>query len=474
MGNEEKRKVIYGLDDKPKPFIKAFGLGIQHVLTMFGATVSVPLLLGPMMGMTKPEIGLLVTSVMLCSGIATLFQIYIGSRLPIVQGVSWSFLGPFLGIIAVVGGMAAKQQVPSGPLIMQYIAGAILLGAIVEMIVGWSGLIGRLEKILTPVVIGPVIMLIGLALFKYGAPKAGTYWPVSILVIVCIFLFSQVLSRKYNLFKIFPILAAIIAGYLVCAVLSATGTFSAGHPCHIDLTPVREAAWLRIWPIFGKGGIVFPWGLPKFSFAFFLCVLAGYLASMIESFGDYHACAYMSGYGDYPTPKMISRGIGSEGLGCFCTSILGGFASTSYSENIGLIGITKVGSRYVVMLGALFLIFLGIFAKFGALVATIPVPIIGALYCALFGLISAVGIRQLSKADLNSDRNLMIAGFSLFMGLSLPAYFDGKKVVIESAAWLADIINIVGSTGMAVAAVLGLILDNIIPGTPEERGMQKS
>jgi len=195
---------------------------------------------------------------------------------------------------------------------------------------------------------------------------------------------------------------------------------------------------------------------------------------MIESFGDYHACAYMSGYGDYPTPKMISRGIGSEGLGCFCTSILGGFASTSYSENIGLIGITKVGSRYVVMLGALFLIFLGIFAKFGALVATIPVPIIGALYCALFGLISAVGIRQLSKADLNSDRNLMIAGFSLFMGLSLPAYFDGKKVVIESAAWLADIINIVGSTGMAVAAVLGLILDNIIPGTPEERGMQKS
>lgn len=99
MADEEKRKVVYGLEDKPKPFIKAFGLGAQHVLTMFGATVSVPLLLGPMMGMSKPEIGLLVTSVMLCSGIATLLQLHIGSRLPIVQGVSWSFLGPFLGLI---------------------------------------------------------------------------------------------------------------------------------------------------------------------------------------------------------------------------------------------------------------------------------------------------------------------------------------------------------------------------------------
>ena len=470
---EEHRKVIYGLEDRPKPFIKALGLGAQHVLTMFGATVSVPLLLGPLMGMDRSEIALLVTSVMLCSGVATLLQVHIGSRLPIVQGVSWSFLAPFMGIIALVTVMAKEQGLPSGPLCMQYIAGAILLGALVEMFVGWSGLIGRIERFLTPVVIGPVIMLIGLALFQCGAPKAGTHWPVAILVIVCIFLFSQIFSKRYTLFRIFPILAAIIVGYLVCALLTRTGTFAPGHPGHIDLTSVREASWLRVWPLFGKGGIVFPWGLPKFKIAFFLAVLAGYLASMIESFGDYHACAYMSGYGDYPTPKMLSRGIGSEGLGCFCTSLLGGFSSTSYSENIGLIGITRVGSRYVVTLGAFVLLFLGIFAKFGALVATIPEPIVGALYCALFGLISAVGIHQLAKCDLSSDRNLMIAGFSLFMGLSVPAYFGAKTITIEAAPWLADIVNIIGSTGMAVAAIIGLILDNLIPGTPRERGIRE-
>ena len=108
------------------------------MLTMFGATVSVPLLLGPLMGMNRSEIALLVTSVMLCSGVATLLQVHIGSRLPIVQGVSWSFLAPFMGIIALVTVMAKEQGLASGPLCMQYIAGAILLGALVEMFIGWS------------------------------------------------------------------------------------------------------------------------------------------------------------------------------------------------------------------------------------------------------------------------------------------------------------------------------------------------
>ncbi len=199
---------------------------------------------------------------------------------------------------------------------------------------------------------------------------------------------------------------------------------------------------------------------------------------MIESYGDYHGAAAMAG-AEPPDQHQISRGIGMEGVACFTTGLLGGFSSTSYSENIGLIGITKVASRHVVVVGAVILIGLGIFAKFGAFVSTIPGPIVGGLYCALFGLISAVGVQQLSQADLTSDRNLMIAGFSLFMGLSLPAYFKGlggyspgwPEFQQQIAGPLAGVFEAVGSSGMAVAAVVGLVLDNFIPGTARERGL---
>ena len=171
--------------------------------------------------------------------------------------------------------------------------------------------------------------------------------------------------------------------------------------------------------------------------------------------------------------------------------MFGGFASTSYSENIGLVGLTKVASRYVVQIGAVILVLLGLFGKFGAFAATIPGPVVGGLYCALFGLISAVGIQQLAKCDLKADRNLFIAGFSLFMGLSVPAYFSsiadkanlsaGQTLAMytpTAEGWLAllsegvrGVVTAIGTTGMAVAAIIGLLLDNIIPGTDKERGL---
>lgn len=466
-----KGDLIYSVDDIPRPFGRAFFLGVQHVLTMFGATVSVPLLLGPAMGMNQAQIATLVGSVMLASGVVTLLQVHWGSRLPIVQGVSFSFLGPFFAIIA-----AHKAAGPAT--VMQYIGGAIISGSFVEMAVGHFGWIGKLRRLISPVVIGPVIMLIGLALFRVGAPMAGLYWPIAALVIFCIFWFSQFLSRGSIVFRLFPILLAVAVGWFVSLLFSSIGTFDPKHPSYVSLEVVRLAAWFR--PPWGEGiGWIFPWGLPKFTLAFFLAILAGYLASMIESFGDYHSVSYMSRLPD-PSEQTINRGIRAEGVGCFFTGLFGGFSSTSYSENIGLIGITRVASRYVVTIGAFVLIFLGIFAKFGALASTLPRPVVGALYCALFGLIAAIGIQQVARADLRSDRNLLIIGFSLFMGLSVPAYFAGvpelgfeaRRVAIAWAPWLADVINIIGSTGMAVAAIFGLLLDNLLPGTPEERGIK--
>ncbi len=459
--------VIYGLDDKP-PAPRATVLALQHVLTMFGSTVAVPLLLGPRMGMSTGEIAILISSVMLCSGIATFIQATFGSRLPIIQGVSFSFLAAFTFIIASVkedGGTASEM--------MQHIAGAILVGAVIEMTIGFSGLFGLIRKVLSPVVVGPVIMLIGLALYQFGAPMAGSSWPISILTITLIIVFSYVLARQNRIFQLFPILLAILLGVGVCAILTYGDFIDDKHAAYLKTEHVTAASWLRANP----ADVFMPWGWPKFHAGFILAVLAGYLASMIESFGDYHACNRMAG-GEELTEEQLSRGIGCEGVGCAITGMLGGFSSTSYSENIGLVGMTKVGSRYVVQIAAVILILLGLFGKFGAIAACMPEPIVGGLYCVMFGLISAVGIKELTKADLNVDRNLFVAGFALFMGLSVPFYFDsdpGKAMLEQVGTFskgLSDVIGSIGNTGMAVAAIIGLLLDNTLPATRKQRGLE--
>ena len=460
--------VIYGLDDKP-PLARAVVLALQHVLTMFGSTVAVPLLLAPAMGMDAAQTAILISSVMLCSGVATLLQTTFGSRLPIIQGVSFSFLAAFSGvIIPTVLRPAADGGLGGDPAdCMRYIAGAVIVGAVFEMAMGFSGLIGQLRRFLSPVVVGPVIMLIGLALYGAGAPVAASDWPISLLTMGLIIAFSLVLSRRLLVFRLFPMLLAILAAVGVCGLGTLLGWYGDGHPARLSFTALENAAWLR------TTGVVFPWGPPRFATAFIIAMLAGYLASMIESFGDYHACSQMAGGGD-PTAEQISRGIGFEGIGCALTGVFGGFSSTSYSENVGLIRLTKVGSRYVVQIAGVILVLLGLFGKFGAVAAAIPQPVVGGIYCVMFGLISAVGVRQFARADLDSDRNLLIGGFALFMGLSVPAYFNsepGNAMVAAVPYGLGDVLGAIGKTGMAVAAVLGILLDNVIPGTPAERGL---
>lgn len=504
----ESNGIIYGLDDRP-PAGRAVVLGVQHVLTMFGSTVAVPLLFGPALwpvpeGLPKNlaatltdlqlhNTATLISSVMLCSGVATLLQTTFGSRLPIIQGVSFSFLAAFFAIIAGVhdGNPLDWSEFTAGeanrakymPLVekwneigaqgMRTIAGAIIIGGVIEAAVGFSGLMGQIRKVLSPVVVGPVIMLIGLALYQFGAPYAASNWYVSGATIALVIAFSLVLSRQIRFLQLFPMLSAIVLVVTTCYVLTFTGKIDDSSAAHVDTAAIVSSQWIRVTDA------VFPWGLPTFATAAVVAVLAGYLASMIESFGDYHACKNMAGGGD-PTSTEISRGIAFEGIGCSITGVLGGFSSTSYSENIGLVGLTKVGSRYVVQLGAAMLILLGLFGKFGAIAAAIPKPVVGGLYCTLFGLIAAVGVRQFARADLSSERNLLIGGFALFMGLSVPFYFSGLGNTTGPAdiAWMPkemqDVVLAIGKTGMAVAAILGLLLDNLIPGTKEERGLTRA
>lgn len=471
-------QLIYNLEDRPKTLRETIAISIQHVLSMFSGTVAVPLLLAPVMGMNVNETGLLVSLVLLTSGLSTFIQVFWGSRLPIIQGASFVFLGTFLSIVYFVQESAGDH---SPGVMMQYIMGAVILGGIAEMVIGYTGLIGKIKKYFTPVVIGPVIFLIGVSIFDFAAPKAGLYWPVSILVMALILLFSQILGNKNVIFRIYSILLGIGGGYLICLALMYTNVFPEGHPCYVSFTQVDAAPWLQ-----NPLGLFFPWGLPKFSLVFFISILVAYAISMVESIGDYHSCSYLCEAGE-PDSKTLSHGIGAEGLGCVITGIFGAFSNTSYTQNVALIGLTRVASRYIAVISGVILIILGLFSKFGILIASIPEPIIGATYCVLFAMIAGLGLTQIKKVDLDKDRNVFIIGFAIFMGLSVTAYFKGvhqptgltdpsqfagweylpKPLIWHGHQELANIINAIGTNSMAVAAFIAVFFDNIIPGKDE-------
>jgi nucleobase transporter 1/2 len=475
----ETQQLIYGIDDIP-PTGEALVLGFQHYLTMFGSTVAIPFILSEPLGISDDpvKLGALISTMFFVSGITTLLQSTFGNRLPIIQGGTFSFLGPAFAICGAAAANGAGFE-----LRMQELQGAIIVGAIVEAGLGYSGLIGKMLRYVGPITIAPTIALIGMSLFKFGAPVAGKHWGIGGLTILLIIAFSQYLRRTSRVFELFPILLAILVAWGVATGLTMAGVFAEGHPAYVSTVQLEAAPWFRLpYPL--------QWGVPKFGVAAAVGMFAGYIASMVESVGDYYACARLAG-APPPDEKMVNRGIGMEGLGCLIAGLFGtGNGTTSYSENIGAIGLTRVASRRVVQYGAAIMLVLGVVGKFGALFTTIPQPIVGGMYCAMFGMIASVGLSNLQFVNLNSARNLFIIGFAFFMGLSLPEYFGatiavdcnqvegawscGTQAINELAfqpKWLADIINTICKSGMAVGAVIAIILDNTIPGTDVERGL---
>ncbi|MBX3246349.1 MAG: purine/pyrimidine permease [Myxococcales bacterium] len=469
-------QLIYGIDDRP-PRWETVVLGFQHYLTMFGSTVAIPLLLAEHLGIGDDRLALakLIGTMFFVSGITTLLQTTYGNRLPIVQGGTFSFLAATIAICGMAGLRDAGFEVR-----ITHVQGAVIAGALAQIVIGYSGLVGRLMRFVGPITIAPTIALIGLALFEFGAPVAGTHWGLGGLTIALIILFSQYLRHRSRFFQMFPVLLAITLAWGTAAALTATGTFPPGHPGHVDTSILATSPWVHV-------PTPFQWGWPVFTASAVVGMLAGYVASMIESIGDYYACARLAG-APPPDPSTVNRGIGMEGVGCLIAGVIGtGNGTTSYSENIGAIALTRVGSRRVVQAGAVLMIGFGAIAKFGALFTTIPQPIVGGMYCAMFGMIAAVGLSNLQLVDLSSPRNLFILGFSFFMGLSVPQYFRAHELALVASytesvgppsPWLAallqvtsDVLGTIGKTGMAVAAILAIFLDNTIPGTLEERGL---
>ncbi|XP_061629677.1 xan_ur_permease domain-containing protein isoform X2 [Phyllopteryx taeniolatus] len=279
-------------------------------------------------------------------------------------------------------------------------------------------------------------------------------------------------SRRVYIFQILPVLLGISLSWLLCYILTVVSVLPSdpgqyGYLARTDLKGdiVGKAPWVTL-PYPGQ------WGLPTVSVAGVLGIFAGVISSMIESVGDYHACARLSGAP--PPPKhAINRGIGIEGLGCLLAGAWGtGNGTTSYSENVGALGITKVGSRTVIFAGSIFMIAMGVFGKVGAIFATIPSPVIGGMFMVMFGVISAAGISNLQYSDLNSSRNIFVFGFSMFSGLVIPNWVIKNPTAISTGVAEADqVLQVLLTTSMFVGGFFGFLLDNTIPGTKQERGI---
>ncbi len=426
----EKPVLKVGIEEKVEP-AKALVFGLQHVLAMFGATVTVPLVVGGAIGLGGDQIALMIQAVLLAMGIATLLQTTIGSRYPIVQGSSFAFIPGLIAIGSSLG-MAAVQ-------------GALIVGGLIEAAIGWLGIIGKVRRLFTPLVTGVTITLIGFSLADvaiknffnfYADPSGGTLLRASAVALVTFLTTVLVALRARGSLKAMPVVVGAAVGYLVSVPLGLT-----------DFGLVKTLPVLSVPK-------PFPWGTPVFDSTAIVLLLFAFMVSIIESVGDYHAIATVTG--SEITGKHITRGIGSEGLACSIAGFLGACGTTSYSENIGVVALTKVGSRHVVQVGAVILIFLSLLPKFAGILASMPAPVLGGLTLALYGMISVTGLRLIKEKVEFTDRNMLILAAALIAGLGAP------QLPPEFLAHFPELIASILESGMAVGALTAVILDRLL------------
>ncbi|KAM4748845.1 solute carrier family 23 member 1-like [Rhinophrynus dorsalis] len=495
-------EIIYSINDRP-PWYLCILLAFQHYILAFGGIIAIPLILAEPLCVKHDNYvkSQLTNTIFFVSGLCTLLQTTIGTRLPILQGGTFSFITPTLAILSLPQWKCpefennihngTRSSLISDTEIWQTrireIQGAVIVASTLQVLLGFSGLIGLFLRFIGPLAIAPTITLIGLSLFGKAGKKCGVHWGIAALTIALIVIFSQYLRNielpiivynkrkvkimKYPVFKLFPVLLGMCLSWLTCYIMTYFNVFptnpeSYGYAARTDINidAISSSPWFYI-PYPGQ------WGWPTVSLSSVLGMISGVLASVIESVGDYYTCSRLSG-APLPPTHAINRGIGIEGIGCILAGIWGtGNGTTSYSQNIAALGITKVGSRLVMQTAGILLIVLGLFGKCGAIFITIPEPVIGGMFVIMFGMIAAVGISNLQYVDLNSSRNIFIFGFSIFSGLVIPTWLTENPGIISTGIQEVDqTLTVLLTTNMFVGGLFGFFLDNTIPGTNEERG----
>ncbi|WP_283593716.1 uracil-xanthine permease family protein [Paraclostridium bifermentans] len=429
--NQNNSGLLYRIEDRPNLQLSIL-LGFQHIVAAFGGIVAVPLVIGPAIGVDVRTTAMLVSATIFVAGLATIIQargIYkIGAKLPCIMGTSFTFVGPAITVGTSMG--------------LAGIFGATILGSFIEMIL--SRFIKPLMKFFPPVVTGTVVTLIGLTLVPVsmdwcaggiGSPTYGS------ITNICIALMVMVIVVGFNIYgkgvlSSSSILIGMFVGYLACIPIGL-----------VDFTPINEASWIGLpgIPVILEHGI-------KFSLAGVAPFIIAYLVTTIETVGCLIAIGEAS---DIKTSsEQLSKGVLADGLGSFLAGFFGVCPNTTFSQNIGLIPITKVSSRYVVIISGVIMMLLGIFPKLGALVASIPSPVLGGAGIVMFGVVAASGIKTLSKVNIN-NRNLIIISVSIALGLGITTRPELLTVLPES---LKLLFGSGISTGTIFAVMLNILL----------------
>lgn len=450
---------------------EAIILGFQHYLVMLGTTVIIPSVLVPQMGGSNEDKAKVIQTVLFVSGINTLFQTTFGTRLPAVIGGSYAFILPTLSIIGSGRNHSIADDHQRFQHTMRGIQGSLIVASALQIILGFSGLWAVVARYLSPLSAVPLVTLVAVGLYELGFPGVAKCIEIGLPELIALVFFSQygrhIKTRKKPLFERFAIIIAVAIVWAYAHILTVGGAYKhtplrTQQHCRTDRSGlVSSAHWIRIpYP--------FQWGAPVFDAGQAFAMMAAAFVSLVESSGAFFAVSrYASA--TPPPPSVLSRGIGWQGIGILLDGMFGtGNGSTVSVENAGLLGLTRVGSRRVIQIAAGFMIFFSILGKFGAIFASIPAPIVAALYCLLFGYVAGVGLSFLQFCNLNSFRTKFILGFSLFLGLSVPQYFNeftvasGHGPVHTHGRWFNDIINVIFSSPPLVAGMVALFLDSTL------------
>ncbi|MDS1003941.1 nucleobase:cation symporter-2 family protein [Clostridium sporogenes] len=426
--NEMDIQLMYGVNDKPKILMQIL-LGLQHIFAAFGGIIVVPIVISAALGFDAKTSTALISSAILAAGVATFIQSRgigpIGARVACIMGTDFTFVAPAIAVGGKFG--------------LSGIFGATILGAGIVIIL--SFFVKPLMKLFPPIVTGTVVSLIGLTLLPVsidwaaGGVGSSNYGSLKNISIALFIMIVTLLLNHYGkgLVSSASILIGMVVGYIICIPLEM-----------VDFSSVSQATWVSLPKIFGYG--------VTFNLQVLLPFIPAYFVTIIGTVGCLKAITEVSGIKE--DEKPITAGVLSDGVGSMLAGVFGALPNTSFSQNIGLIPLTKVASRYVTMMAGILLVILGLFPKFAALINIMPQPVLGGVGIVMFGTVAAAGIQTLSSVKLN-NRNMLIIATSIGLGL-------GVTFRPEFIAQLPESLKMIFSSGISTGTIVALLLNVIL------------
>ena len=420
-------------------------LAVQHMFAMFGATILVPILvMGFFKDATGEELtsGLTVSVTLFCAGAGTLiFHLCTKLQVPAFLGSSFAFLGGFYTIANFNTGMYATMSVNDKA---AYACGGVVVAGLVYLVMAAViKLVGiaKVMRFLPPVVTGPMIVCIGLSLAPVAISNSAVNWPLALAAILTVIVFN-IWGR--GMLKLIPILMGVVLLYIVALILDIAGFTNTDGSAIINYASISSASWVGLPPF----------QMCKFDLTAILVMAPIAAATMMEHIGDMSAISATVGKNFIAKPGL-NRTLISDGLATAFAGMVGGPANTTYGENTGVLELSRVHDPRVIRIAAVFAVILSFIPKMAEIIGSMPSAIIGGVSFMLYGMISAIGVRNVveNHVDFTKSRNLIIAAVILVSGLG---FSNGLTFTIAGTS--------ITLTGLAIAALAGIILNAILPG----------